>query len=484
MVGPRSTSLLMEDQQLGYFSEQLLRVMLHNKHQGVIVINALGMVSQVSECLNPVLYHPSGNVLGKPFSDVCGHPGLKPLLEVLQTGVPFYQKQEQVEGRNALVDLLPVTDRGKMLGAVARVIFIHQQAGDRNKTIPGECQPKFKKSDPSPVSAVRFTADQIMGTSPQMLDLKETIYKVAPRNSTILITGESGTGKELFAHAVHAASLRRYGPFIKINCAAIPDNLMESELFGYEEGAFTGGKKGGLKGKLELAHGGTVFFDEIGELSFPLQAKLLRFLQEREIHKLGSDRTFTVDVRVLAATNVHLEQYVKYKKFRYDLYYRLNVVNLLIPPLRERREDIPDLVKHFIEKFNRSFDMKVQGVDQEVLRVFLRYPWPGNVRELENVIERAFNVLEGNLILFNHLPARLAGNREHPERGKPRTHDNGRLRIEEGATLTEILDETERMVIKESLALSGGNKSKAAKLLGVTRPCLYKKMIKYELFRE
>lgn len=484
MLGPKSTSLLMEDKQLDYFAEQLLKVMLNNKHQGVIVVNAQGMVSQVSECLNPVLYHPSGNILGKPFLDVCGHPGLRNLIEVLKTGVPIYQKQEQFEGRNAMVDLLPIIDQGNTLGAVARMIFTNQQAVDRNKTIPVESKNNVKLSGLAAVSTVRFTADQIMGTSPQMLDLKETIYKVSPRNSTILITGESGTGKELFAQAVHAASLRRYGPLTKINCAAIPESLMESEFFGYEEGAFTGGKKGGQKGKLELAHGGTVFFDEIGELSFPLQAKLLRFLQEREIHKLGSDRTVTVDVRVLAATNVHLEQYVKYKKFRDDLYYRLNVVNLLIPPLRERREDIPDLVKHFIEKFNRIFSMKVREVDQEVLRIFLRYPWPGNVRELENIIERAFNVIEGDIIALKHLPARLAGNRECQDRGKPKKQSSERLRIEEGATLTDILDDTERMVIKEALGLSGGNKSKAAKLLGITRPCLYKKMVKYELFRE
>lgn len=479
MSGSKHMFLSRKEKQTGTFDEQLLKIMLHNKYQGVIVINALGMVSQFSECMNHVLYHPSGQVLGKPLSEVCGHPGFRRLIEVLQTGVPLYQKQEQVEGRIAMVDLLPVTDQGKTLGAVARMIFINQQAGDMSITNMADNRSKLKKPETSAMPTVRFTADQIMGASPQMIDLKETIYKVSPRNSTILITGESGTGKELFAQAVHAASLRRYGPLVKINCAAIPDNLMESELFGYEEGAFTGGKKGGQKGKLEMAHGGTVFFDEIGELSFPLQAKLLRFLQEREIHKLGSNGTVTVDVRVVAATNVHLEQFVKYKKFRDDLYYRLNVVNLLIPPLRERREDIPELVKHFIEKFNRAFKMKVKGADREVLRIFLRHPWPGNVRELENVIERAFNVIEGDTILLKHLSDKMAENCvKHKELVPP----NESRRIEKGTTLTDIMDETEKKVIQEALTLSGGNKSKASELLGITRPCLYKKMTKYDLF--
>jgi transcriptional regulator with PAS, ATPase and Fis domain len=473
-----------KDKKAYQFSELLLSAMLDNKHQGVIVIDGRGKVIYHSRCLDCVFNQPSGNVFKKHFLDVCLHPAFRRLFEVLQTGAPVYQKQEHIEEREVMVDFLPVADQENILGAVARVIFMNKQPGGRKKTAGGEINHPEDKQESAGLSSYRFTIDQIIGASPQMIDLKETINKVSPRNSNILITGESGTGKELFAHAIQSASLRRYGPFIKINCAAIPDSLMESELFGYEEGAFTGGKKGGQKGKLELANGGTVFFDEIGELSLPLQAKLLRFLQEREIHKLGCDSMVTVDVRVIAATNVHLEQYVKYKKFREDLYYRLNVVNLIIPPLRERREDIPELVRHSIEKFNRIFNLKVTGIDQEVLKIFMRYPWPGNIRELENVIERAFNVIEGDTIQLAHLPARLAGIREHHKNYAEKIQHNGTSGIEEGLTLADIMNETERMIIKKAIALSEGNKSKAAKILGVTRPCLYKKMIKHDLLQE
>lgn len=328
-----------------------------------------------------------------------------------------------------------------------------------------------------------FTADHIIGLSPQMLDLKETLLKVAPRNSNVLITGESGTGKELFARALHAASLRRAGPFVKINCAAIPETLVESELFGYEEGAFTGCRKGGQVGKLELAHRNTVFLDEVAELSCAMQAKLLRFLQEREIQKLGSRRTIFVDVRIVAATNVNLEQMVKYKKFREDLFYRLNVINLHIPPLRERKEDIPLLVDAFIQKFNLSFRARVNGVALEVMTAFLHYPWPGNVRELENCLERAFNLVdEEKVIQPHHLPAHLyalAGENRLPgEKGFP---GQVTAAFRQGKTLAQIMEQIEKTVVLQALAESKGNKAKAAQLLGISRPGLYKKLIKYNL---
>ncbi|SHJ71926.1 regulatory protein, Fis family [Desulfofundulus thermosubterraneus DSM 16057] len=328
-----------------------------------------------------------------------------------------------------------------------------------------------------------FTADHIIGLSSQMLDLKETLLKVAPRNSNVLITGESGTGKELFARALHAASLRRAGPFVKINCAAIPDTLVESELFGYEEGAFTGCRKGGQIGKLELAHGGTVFLDEVAELSRAMQAKLLRFLQEREIQKLGSRRTIFVDVRVVAATNVNLEQMVKHKKFREDLFYRLNVINLHIPPLRERKEDIPLLVDAFIQKFNFSFGAGVNGVASEVMTAFLHYSWPGNVRELENCLERAFNLVDKDKIIRpHHLPAHLyalAGENRLP--GEKRFLGQVTEAFRQGKTLTQIMEQVEKNIVLQALAESKGNKAKAARLLGISRPGLYKKLIKYNL---
>ncbi|MGB9803049.1 sigma-54 interaction domain-containing protein [Desulfofundulus sp.] len=328
-----------------------------------------------------------------------------------------------------------------------------------------------------------YTVDHIVGLSPQMLDLKETLLKVAPRNSSVLITGESGTGKELFARALHAASLRRSGPFVKINCAAIPDTLVEAELFGYEEGAFTGSRRGGRAGKLELAHRGTVFLDEVAELSCTMQAKLLRFLQEREIQKLGSTRTILVDVRVIAATNVNLEQLVKYKKFRDDLFYRLNVVNLHIPPLRERKEDIPLLVDTFIQKFNHSFGAGITGVAPEVMNAFLQYPWPGNVRELENCLERAFNLVDKEEIIQpEHLPAHLGAlaveRQLCDEKG---LLGHAAVAFKQGRTLAQIMEDVEKAVVLQALYESKGNKARAAQLLGISRPGLYKKLIKYSL---
>ncbi|MCL6638160.1 MAG: sigma 54-interacting transcriptional regulator [Firmicutes bacterium] len=458
----------------GLFAEQLLNAMIGQSQQGVLVINDRGLVSQVSDSLKPVFNGAAGGVTGMPLKSVCRHAGLLQLLHVLKTGVARKKRADVIDGRNAVVDYLPILDAGKVLGAAALVLF---KGGNSQKEIKS---PEAGQPGEESGSTGRFTVDQIVGTSPQMLDLKEAVYKLAPRNSTVLITGESGTGKELFAQAIHNASLRRFGPLVKINCAAIPEQLLESELFGYEEGAFTGGKRGGARGKLEMAHGGTVFFDEIGELSFSLQAKLLRFLQDREIQKLGG-KPFAVDVRVVAATNVHLEQYVKYHKFREDLYYRLNVVSLLVPPLRERKEDIPELVDHFVEKFNLSFNAGVKGIDDEVSRVFYRYHWPGNVRELENVIECAFNVMEGEWIRKEHLPHRLLRNKE-VKYCPPGQKDEALEEVmESGATLAEIMDRVEYKVITAALRKSEGNKAMAARLLGITRPCLYKKMVKHGL---
>lgn len=248
----------------------------------------------------------------------------------------------------------------------------------------------------------------IIGNSPQILDLKQAILKIAPRNTTVLLTGETGTGKELFAQALHQGSLRRFKPFVKVNCAAIPENLLESELFGYAEGTFTGGKKGGYLGKFAIADGGTVFLDELAEMPLSLQAKLLRFLQEHEIQRLGESMPRRINVRVVAATNANLAQLVKYKKFRSDLYYRLNVVSLEIPPLRNRREDIPLLCQSFLKPLNAEYDYRVYRLSEEVKQLFDAYPWPGNVRELHNVLEAAFHLFDGGQeIRLEHLPQYL-----------------------------------------------------------------------------
>ncbi|AVX31042.1 regulatory protein, Fis family [Carboxydocella thermautotrophica] len=318
-----------------------------------------------------------------------------------------------------------------------------------------------------------FSLSDLVGISPQMVDIKETIIKIAPRKANVLILGESGTGKELVAQAIHYLSNRRFGPLIKVNCAAIPESLFEAELFGYEEGAFTGAKKNGYPGKFLLSHQGTFFLDEIGELPLPLQAKLLRVLQEKTIEPLGSTKSISIDTRIIAATNANLSDLVKYGKFRADLYYRLNVVAIHLPALRERKEDLPLLINYFIKKFNREYGMQIKGITKEVLDIFMHYTWPGNIRELANVIETAFNFADGELITVNDLPQSLQW---------PSSQNPSSLRTLFGtASLNDILDNIEKNYIVYALQICQGNKVKTAELLGISRPCLYKKLIKYGL---
>lgn len=318
-----------------------------------------------------------------------------------------------------------------------------------------------------------FSLTDIVGISPQMVNIKETIAKIAPRKANVLILGETGTGKELVAQAVHFLSNRRFGPLVKVNCAAIPENLFEAELFGYEEGAFTGARKSGFPGKFLMSHQGTIFLDEIGELPLSLQAKLLRVIQEKTIEPLGSTKSISVDTRIIAATNNNLAELVKYGKFRSDLFYRLNVVVIHLPALRERKEDLPLLINYFINKFNREYSMQIKGVTKEVMKIFLQYSWPGNIRELANVLETAFNFAEGDLITSKDLPQTLQW---------PTTCNNSKQRTFFGtASLTDLLENIEKNYILYALETCQGNKVKTAELLGISRPCLYKKLVKYGL---
>ncbi|MFZ5648606.1 MAG: sigma-54 interaction domain-containing protein [Bacillota bacterium] len=458
-------------------ADRLLETIFNNKHEGLLVVNSDGIISQISPSLANVLRKSPEDVIDRPLSQAGRF--FRKLAGTLKSDKPQFGRIENIDGNSMMVDYIPIKEAGVIRGAVAKVTFLNPRSSvdeEENGARWG------KRHGSRPGYTIKYTVENIIGSSPQMIDLKETLLKIAPRNSNVLITGESGTGKELFAQAIHAASLRRSGPFVKINCAAVPENLLESEFFGYEEGAFTGSRRGGQAGKLELAHMGTVFLDEIGELPFTLQAKLLRFIQDREIQKLGRGETIVSDVRIVAATNVNLEQMVKYRKFREDLFYRLNVVNLNIPSLRERKEDIIPLVRHFIDKFNRLFKLKVIGVSPEVEEIMQRYSWPGNVRELENVIERAFNVLEGNLIQPSHLPPELTSQAFYSgEKLDSSPMASIASALASGQTLDEIMDQTEKLVILKTLMICHGNKAKAAKMLNISRPGLYKKMVKLGL---
>ena len=304
--------------------------------------------------------------------------------------------------------------------------------------------------------------DALVGRHARMARLYELIAQVAPTHVTVLITAESGTGKELVARAIHRQSLRRDQPFVAVNLAAIPDTLLESELFGHEKGAFTGAHAR-KAGKFELAHGGTLFLDEVGSLRIDLQAKLLRALQEREVERLGGVRTTPVDVRVIAATNIDLKQAVRARTFREDLFYRLNVVPLTVPPLRDRKEDIALLVDHFVKKYSREFKKDVRGVSQGALPALEAYDWPGNVRELENVIERSVALATRSVILLEDLPLDLA------------MHEPGQSRsVGEPSQLSlkEARERFEQAYVLRALEREDWNQSRTARILGVHRNTL------------
>ncbi len=311
----------------------------------------------------------------------------------------------------------------------------------------------------------RFDAGNIIGQSPAMVKVLEMVAQVASSEATVLISGESGTGKELIAGAIHFNSPRKDGPYVKINCAAITETLLESELFGHEKGAFTGAYKK-KEGRFVQAQGGTLFLDEISEMSLAMQVKLLRVLQEREITRVGGEEPIKVDVRLIAATNKDLVREVEEGRFREDLYYRLNVVNINIPPLRQRKEDVPLLAKHFLSIFSEKNHKNIEGFTPQAMDRLLRYDWPGNVRQLMNAIERAVVLSRSNYLDLEDLP--LVPGEQLPENGG---HE---IPVSDLA-----LEEVEKATILKTLELTGGNKSEAARKLGITRKTLHTKLKKY-----
>ncbi len=315
--------------------------------------------------------------------------------------------------------------------------------------------------------AERHRVEGIVGESGRMQEVLALVRQVAPADATVLIRGESGTGKELIARAIHFNSPRAKGPLVTLNCAALPEHLLESELFGHEKGAFTGAAAQ-RKGRFELADGGSIFLDEIGDLSLPLQAKLLRVLQERRFERLGGTRTLSVDVRILAATHRDLEQALRDGAFREDLYYRLNVVTIQIPPLRERRDDIPPLLDHFLPKFARKNHREVTGLTAAARDALLRYDYPGNVRELENFVERAVLLCRGQVIDLGDLPVAV----------RPR---EGSAPEPEPRSLPEVVASIERQAIRAALDRHEGVQTQAAEELGISERVLRYKMKKYGL---
>ncbi|MCL6612045.1 MAG: sigma 54-interacting transcriptional regulator [Peptococcaceae bacterium] len=450
---------------------EILQIVADNEYEGVIYVDDGGIVRFISQSYADFLNINREAIIGRYINDVVPQ---SMLVEVMKSGKPQFGDVWNINGQHVLVHRFPIFKDGKVVGCLGKSLFkdelsLAREFIRRVKWLEDELA--FYRDELDKERRAKYDLDQIIGKSDVMVKLKEKVARVAKTNSTVLITGESGTGKELLAHAIHNASPRRYRPFVRINCTSIPEDLLESELFGYEEGSFTGAKKGGKVGKFEQAQGGTILLDEIGDMNRTMQAKLLRVLQEKEIERIGGVKPIPVDVRVIASTNRNLEEMIRTNLFRQDLYYRLNVVLLFSPPLRNRKEDIPLLTKHLINQLNESLGTGTKGVTPETLQLFLKYDWPGNVRELKNLLEQAINLSDAGYLAPADFPILL-------KRLSVKKDFSAGLKNFAGA-----MDEAEREILAAALARSGGNKKEAARLLNIHRSVLYRKLKKHGLLK-
>jgi len=442
---------------------------LESFFENIVIVDKKGYIKMMNSTYGDYLGLDHREVIGKHVTEVIDNTRMH---IVAATGKAEIAEIQRIRGKDCVVTRIPIIKDGEVIGAVGKSVFkdlkdLKAMARQINSL---QHQLEYYKEELRKVQGGKFTFDSIVGRSEKMEWLKTVAMRAAKGNSTVLILGESGTGKELFAHAIHNASSRLHGPLIKVNCAAVPENLLESELFGYDEGAFTGARRGGKPGKFELANGGSIFLDEIGDMTLAMQAKLLRVLQEREIERVGATKPVKVDVRVIAATNRDLETMIERGEFRQDLYYRLNIISLQIPPLRERKEDIPLLASTILKKLNNQTPHWVEGVSPEAMEILMEYSWPGNVRELENILERAVNLMdEEAFIAPEHLPPVVK------KQYKNKEADDGVKQ------LAGIMGDTEKQAIYRALEAAGGNKSKAAQILGIHRSGFYQKIKKYGL---
>lgn len=443
----------------------LLKTIMETTNDAIVYVNKEGYIEMISKPYADFLQVKREEVIGKHVRDVIENTRMD---VVIKTGVSEIAEVQEINGNKMIATRIPVFVKGNVVGAVGRVLFrdINELNALYMKISKIEKELNLYKDEFKKVNSAKYSLDSIISESKSMHKIKELTKRTAKTNSNVLILGESGTGKELFAHAIHSISRRANAPFIKVNCGAIPYELLESELFGYEEGSFTGAKKGGKIGKFKAADGGTIFLDEIGDLPMNMQVKLLRVLQDKEIEKIGSNSSEKVDVRIITATNRDLEEMVSEGKFRLDLYYRLNVLTIKVPPLRERKDDIPILSEHLIQKISRRENIRVDRISDSALEYLKRYNWPGNVRELENILERAINFLdEETVIKPEHLPSKITGI----------------MRKKKIRSLKLTLEEVERQAIIDSLIFSNGNKTKAASILDISRTSLYEKIDKYNI---
>lgn len=432
---------------------------------GVVIVDLSGTIVFVNPAYSRIMNVPASQALGKKMRDITPNAHT---LRVLETGEPllFDTHFSRDLGLDVVMSATPILRNRRMVGVVTIFRTSHEmlELYSAYRRAHGLADYYWKMASDNGNDIGDFA--RIVGRDGALSATIRLASRVAETDATVLVTGENGVGKDILCQAIHFASNRKQKPFIVVNCAAIPDSLLESELFGFDQGSFTGAARGGKLGKFELAHGGTIFLDEIGDTSLSMQAKLLRTLQNGEVQRIGSNKLVSVDVRVMAATNKPLEYLVSKGLFREDLFYRINVFPIEIPPLRERKSDIPALANYFLKQLSQTYRRKLLFAP-EAFRVLERYDWPGNVRQLRNVIERAVILCDGDILLPDHIQGISIsdGSEEHRSRGELRNE----------------LRKIEHNSYKKALAAHGGNKTKAMKSLGVSRRTFYKKLREFGL---
>ena len=446
---------------------EMYRLIFDSIYNGAIVTDINGNITHFNKPYGEYLGVDPAAQIGKHCTESVENSRMH---IVAKTGIPEINQSHQIKGQNMVVQRIPIKKDGRVMAVFGQVMFkdvkdVRKLAAELSLL---ESKVKLYEEELINLRSTRYTLDSIIGESESIKSLKKEALRAASNQYPVLISGESGTGKELFAQAVHHASARKLYPFVRINCAAIPRDLLESELFGYEKGAFTGAKTDGKPGKFELAHQGTVFLDEIGDLPLEMQPKLLRVIEDNEFERIGGTRIIRSNFRVIAATNRNLEKMLADGRFRKDLFYRLNVIPINILPLRERKADILPIAAYLLRQLAQEANIPEIILDREAQKALKNYEWPGNVRELSNVLERTLSALEGNTIHLQDLPFYL-------HRSRKREILNNR------ASLKDVQARTEKEAIRYALREAKNNKAKAAKILGIHRTLLYKKMKKYDL---
>jgi PAS domain S-box-containing protein len=446
---------------------ELYELIFNSIHNGAIVTDASGCVTHFNQPYGRFLGLDPAEQIGRHCSEVLVNTRMH---IVAKTGRPEINRSHRVMGQNMVVQRIPIFKDGEVVAVFGQVMF--KDIRDVQKLAQElsllESKVRLYEEELSNLRATRYTFDSIIGKSDIVTALKKEARRAARNRSPVLISGESGTGKELFAQAIHQAGERKLYPFVRVNCAAIPRDLLESELFGYEKGAFTGARPGGKVGKFELAHQGTMFLDEIGDLPLEMQPKLLRVLEDKEFERVGGNKVIRPDFRLIAASNQPLEDMLAEGRFRKDLFYRLNVIRLHIPPLRDRREDIVELSNHLLKQLAQEANLPLPAIDGEARRALVAWDWPGNVRELSNVLERSLAAMDGDMIRMQDLPFHIY----RRSKGQP---------AEPTATIRDVQHKAEKEAIVYALKSCGNNKAQAARSLGIHRTLLYKKMKKLQI---